>query len=189
MATVEAERQLAKRVKRGDREAFAEIVERHQGVIYGYLRARLNGSADAEDLTQEVFVRFYMSRGRFDPSIRIRPWLIGVARNLLREHVRRIRRRREVGWTELCLEMDELAPPEQQEPQDEAIEQLPACLETLSGSARKAIELRYTGKMRLAQIGDCLRRSEGAIKVLMFRAREALRNCLDARLTEEGDDD
>lgn len=59
-------------VRRGDRDAFASIVERYHGAVYGYLRARL----------------------------------VGVAPNVLREHIRKMIRRNEVAWTELCLALD-----------------------------------------------------------------------------------
>ena len=49
-------------------------------------------------------------------------------------------------------------------------------------SARQALNLRYEGSLRLAEIGRRLHRSEGAIKLLMFRARQALRDCLDNKL-------
>jgi RNA polymerase sigma-70 factor (ECF subfamily) len=108
------------------------------------------------------------------------PWLIGIARNLLHEHARKARRRREVGWTEICLEAEEQLHDCDWQYED-LIARLPTCLESLGPSARQAIELYYRGKLRLAEIGARLRRSEGAAKVLMFRARQALKQCLEGR--------
>jgi RNA polymerase sigma-70 factor (ECF subfamily) len=180
---LQSDKQLMEAAQRGDRIAFAAIIQRHQGAIYGYLRSRLLEPADAEDLCQEVFLRCYVSPARFDHSAMIRPWLIGIARNLLREHVRRIRRRREVGWTELCLELEEMVGL-QDERYDEMIRHLPHCLESLGQSARQAIDFRYQAKLRLAEIGERLHRSEGAVKLLMFRARQALKHCLDAQTAQ-----
>lgn len=84
-------------VQRGDRDAFASSVERYHGAVYGYLRARLLEPADAEDLTQEVFLRCCQGKARFDSSAMILPWLVGVARNVLREHIRKMIRRNEVA--------------------------------------------------------------------------------------------
>ncbi|HEV3340023.1 MAG TPA: RNA polymerase sigma factor [Pirellulales bacterium] len=170
--------ELVAAAQQGDRAAFAALVERYQGLVYGYLRARLLQASDADDLAQEVFLRSYSARARFDSSAMVGPWLIGIARNLLYEHARKTRRRREVAWTEICLELEEQAG--LQEP-DEMAAHLPACLESLGESARQAIELFYRGKMRLAEIGTRLRRSEGAAKVLMFRARQALKTCLETK--------
>ena len=178
-----ADKSLMEAAQRGDRVAFAAIIERHQGAVFGYLRSRLLEPADAEDLSQEVFLRCYISPARFDHSAMIRPWLIGIARNLLREHARRRKRRREVAWTELCLELEELVGLHD-ERYDQIIRLLPDCLASLGQSARQALDFRYQAKLRLVEIGQRLHRSEGAVKLLMFRARQALKHCLDTKLQE-----
>lgn len=166
------------RVTQSDIDEFEEIVAEHRGPVYGYLRARVVQAADAENLTQEVFLRFYLSRSRFDGDGMLRAWLIGIARNLLREHARGLRKRKEVAWTELCLEIEDASA----EPSDDNhVAELPACLDGLGPSAREAIELKYRANWKLAQIGERLRRSEGAVKLLVFRARQALRYCLERR--------
>lgn len=172
------EQALIEQWRRGDAAAFAAIIERHQRVIFGYLRARLSQTSDAEDMTQEVFLRFHLAQARFDSQSMVRPWLLGIARNLLREHVRSVRRRKEVGWTELCLELESLVPFESQATED-ALNHLPVCLENLGPSARQAIELKYRSDQRLSEIGRQMHRSEGAVKLLVHRARQALRDCLD----------
>jgi len=153
----------------------------HQGVVFGYLRARLVQPADAEDLCQEVFLRCISGKAKFDRTTRLRPWLIGIARNVLREHVRRVRRRKEVAWTELCLELDGLVADDDSQHED-AMAHLPGCIRSLGQSAREALDLRYHACLRLAEIGKRLHRSEGAIKLLMYRARQALKNCLDGKM-------
>jgi RNA polymerase sigma-70 factor (ECF subfamily) len=169
---------LLEAAQRGDQEAFGEIVQRHQRTVYGFLRARLLQPSDAEDLTQETFLRAYTIRARFDSSGLVASWLIGIARNVLREHARKGKRRREVAWTELCLELDATLDADESLYED-MLARLPECLDVLGPSARQAIDLRYTCKLRLAEIGARLRRSEGAAKLLMFRARQALKNCLE----------
>ena len=171
---------LIEQLLRGDRTAFEAIVRAHQGAIYGYLRTRVLPASEAEDLTQEVFLRFYTARARFDSANMIRPWLLGIARNLLKEHMRKIRRRKEVAWTRLCLELEDLLPPDDSVYEDVLVH-LPVCLEALGQSAREAIQLKYSRDLSLAEIGQHLHRSEGAIKLLMFRARQALRYCLQSK--------
>ena len=171
---------LIERARRGDAAAFDELVSRHHGAVYGYLRSRLFEPADADDLAQEAFLRFYLELRRFDGRGSVRAWILGIARNLLRERMRKVRRRREVAWTRLCLEADEAS----EAPDgrfDEAIRHLPGCLDALGQSARQAIDLHYGQKQRFAEIARRLRRSEGAVKLLMFRARQALRHCLEGK--------
>ena len=189
IAAVDAEGHaaLVASAQRGDKRAFAVIVELYQNTVYGFLRARLIEPADAEDLCQEVFVRCYLGREKLSRAAAVGPWLIGIARNLLREHVRRVQRRREVAWTELCLEIDSLASHHEQH-HDEVLAHLPGCLDSLGQSAREAIDLRYKNELRMAEIGLRLKRSEGAVKLLVHRARAALRNCLDRKMTRTRDD-
>ncbi len=171
---------LVESAQSGDRAAFELLVQRHQGAIYGYLRARLSEPADAEDLCQEVFLRSYSARARFDSGDMVRRWLIGIGRNLLREYARKTKRRKEVIWTELCLDLENMVSEEDRF--DEVAVHLPGCIESLGPSAREALDLHYRTSMRLAEIGDRLRRSEGAIKLLMFRARQALKMCLSGKM-------
>jgi RNA polymerase sigma-70 factor (ECF subfamily) len=128
-------------------------------------------------MTQEVFLRFYESRTRFDSAALVRPWLLGIARNLLREHVRDVRRRKEVGWTELCLELETVLPVEWAEA-DDVLLWLPQCMSDLGPSAKQAIEMHYRSEQRVTEISLALHRSEGAVKILLHRARQALRDCL-----------
>lgn len=176
--------QLLIAAQRGDRKAFAAIVELHQCAVYGYLRSRLLEPADAEDLCQEVFLRCYVGKARFNDSAMVRPWLIGVARNVLREHIRRQHRRPEIAWTELCLELEAMIEPDDGL-YDDVLCHLPCCLESLGPSARKALELHYRDQFKLAAISQKLHRSLGAVKLLMYRARQAVGRCLDRKLAAE----
>ena len=182
-----ADQALITAAQKGDRAAFAEIVRRHQSSVFGYLRTRVLQTSDAEDLTQEVFLRCYVNQARFDSAAAVRPWLLGIARNLLREHARKVRRRKEVAWTELCLEIDEMVSSDENVYGD-MLGYLPGCLSSLGESARQAIELRYSMHLRLSEVGEKLHRSEGAAKLLMFRARQALKNCLDRKFEVDAND-
>lgn len=169
---------LIGRILAGEQAAFEELVRDHQREVYGFLRARTLQHPDAEDLTQEVFLRFLRTRDRFDPVQPLRPWLLGIARNLLREHARRTRRDSNQPWTEICLELESQMPDAPSPVDEEALSHLPDCLAGLGPSARQAIELHYSANLRLAEIGSQLKRSEGAVKLLVFRARQALKRCL-----------
>jgi len=186
-----AEQALVRDLQRGDRQAFALLLGEHQQAVYGYLRARSLDFMHAEDATQEVFLRCYMQRERLDRGTTIRGWLLGIARNVLLEHLRKVKRSREQAWTALCLELDELvtqpavSPLERHGHQDPAA-LLPVCLDSLGQSARASLEMHYRSGLRLNEIAVKLKRSEGAVKLLMFRARQALKHCLRTRMEQEG---
>lgn len=181
------DRALMQRVQQGDDAAFDKVVETHQKSVHAFLQARLLTAADADDLTQEVFLRCYQARARFDTDSLLRPFLMGIARNVLREHARRLKRRKEVIWTELCLELENQE--QTDDPlYDDVLGHLPECLDTLGEPARKALDMHYRHRMQHATIGQRLGRSVGAIKLLLFRARRALKRCLDRKLSDSGDD-
>ena len=170
--------------QRGDHAAFTAIIERHARLVHGYLRARLSRLADAEDLGQEVFLRVYTAKAvpREGAGVAMRPWLIGIARNVLREHARSTKRRRETAWTELCLDIEDLAGsgPRDDGTFDDVLGKLPRCLEALGPSARQAIDLYYHDDLRMQEIATRFKRSEGAVKLLVHRARQAVRRCLES---------
>lgn len=176
-----SDQELSERLLKNDRAAFEAIVQKYQRGVFAYLKSRILAMSDAEDLTQEVFLRFYQARERFDTNSLIRPWLLGIARNLLKEHLRKLKRRKEVTWTELCLELEDIVHQRPGETNEDFLAHLPHCIGELGQSAREAIQLRYSANLSLLDIGQKLKRSEGAIKLLMFRARQALKYCLDSR--------
>lgn len=171
------------------RHQLAELVRQHQMTIYAYLRARVAQPVDADDLLQEVFLRYQAGIGRYDPSRDPLPYLMGIARNLLRERARRLRRRQELTWTELCLEVEEPAEEETLvSPHQELVPHLASCLQTLAQNARTALQLYYEHKLKFKEIGQRLGRTAGAVKLLMFRARQALKRCLDLKLGSDHPD-
>jgi RNA polymerase sigma-70 factor (ECF subfamily) len=88
---------LVARCQDADLVAFDAIVARYKGRIYGYLY-RMTGSAeDAEDLTQEVFVRMYTSIGSFRAEASLSAWLFRIAGNLAVDAFRRAKNRRTLG--------------------------------------------------------------------------------------------
>ncbi|MBM4005091.1 MAG: sigma-70 family RNA polymerase sigma factor [Planctomycetes bacterium] len=179
--SVTAEQALVRAVQSGDRDAFATLLEEHQRAVFGYVRARTLDRGHAEDITQEVFLRCYLQRERLPRGVNLRAWLIGIARNVMREFVRKNLRSREQAWSDLCLMLEaNEAPSPRNDDHDDVVARLPTCLESLGKSAREALELQFQSQLRLQEIGQRLKRSEGAVKLLLFRARQALRNCLDS---------
>jgi len=83
------EGEIVGRVLGGDREAFAVLVEAYKGPVFS-LAFRMTGSAqDADDLTQESFLRAFQSLGRFRVGERFFPWLYTLSLNVIRNHIRK----------------------------------------------------------------------------------------------------
>jgi len=85
------EGEIIGRVLGGDREAFADLVDAYKGPVFS-LAFRMTGSIqDADDLTQESFLRAFQSLGRFRAGERFFPWLYTVSLNVIRNHLRKVK--------------------------------------------------------------------------------------------------
>ena len=80
---------LMLRVQRGDRAAFAELVEKYQQPVMNFIQRSLRDETEAEDLAQNVFLQVYKSRARYRPTARFTTWLFTIARNLCLNELRR----------------------------------------------------------------------------------------------------
>lgn len=183
LTPLELEWELVEAVRQGSADAFAQLLRKYQRLVFGYLHARRPPQADVDDLCQEVFVRCYLCREQFPTSVPVGAWLLGIARNVLRECLRLQTRRREISWTDVCLELDELTP--YAVPELEVLSYLPRCLESLGPTARQAIDAYYAAGRSVQAIAQQMRRSEGAVKLLLHRSRQALKHCLERNLAAQ----
>jgi len=85
------DRVLVARARGGDRDAFAELYERHHGAIFRFALHMLGAPASAEDVVQEVFVAFMHALGRFEGDRSLRAYLFGIARHMAGRRLRRER--------------------------------------------------------------------------------------------------
>jgi RNA polymerase sigma-70 factor, ECF subfamily len=83
---------LVERCRQADERAFDEIVQRHKNKIYNYVCRMTNDSPDAEDITQEVFIKAYVSIGTFRNDASVDTWLYRIATNLVIDRFRRGKR-------------------------------------------------------------------------------------------------
>ena len=90
----ESDEQLVLRARLGDREAYGELVARHQGRVRGWLRHLCRNHAEADDLAQDAFVRAWTRLGNLKNAARFAPWLMRIAYNGFLQS-RRSQRRRE----------------------------------------------------------------------------------------------
>ncbi len=80
---------LMLRVKRGDRAAFAELVEKYKQPVMNFIYRSLRDETEAEDLAQNVFLQVYKSRSRYKQTAKFSTWLFTIARNLCLNELRR----------------------------------------------------------------------------------------------------
>ncbi|MBZ0296653.1 MAG: sigma-70 family RNA polymerase sigma factor [Anaerolineae bacterium] len=169
---------------RGDQDAFAELVNTYQNAVYNLCYRMLGERTEAEDATQEAFIRAYMNLERYDPARSFKTWLLSIASN---HSIDRLRRRR-LTWLSLeeplppnvILSSDE-PEPEEATIRDERSQAVQALLNELSVEYRAAVILRYWYDYSYTEIADTLDTTESAIKSRLFRARQALADKLSTQ--------
>jgi RNA polymerase sigma-70 factor (ECF subfamily) len=184
--TVDADRGLVDAAAAGSREAFDELVLRHQGPVLNLVRAMTGGDIDAEDLAQEAFVRAWRSIGTFRSDSTFRTWLFGIAINVTRTYRGKRSRLRQLFWTSPGHAHGVTDPLERASVEDgietpfamrQAIDQ---ALATLPDDMRAAVVLRDVQGLEYREIADALDLPIGTVESRIFRARQRLRPLLAA---------
>jgi RNA polymerase sigma factor (sigma-70 family) len=173
---------LLARVRRGDRDAYAELVHRHASVAVR-TAALLGAGGDAEDVVQEAFVKAYGSLDRFRPGAPFRPWLLKIVanetRNLHRSSGRRAaREQRSWALTERLL-LTRSDDPAEATLSQERQEALVRGLSRLSPPHRQVVTCRYLLDLDEAESAAVLGWPRGTVKSRLHRALARLRDVLD----------
>ena len=179
----------------GDEAAFERLVELHSGPVYALLTRFLGAHPAREDMVQEVFLRVIRSRDRYEPRARFTTWLYRIVFNLCVNESERAGRRDHASLDRSPAPGEEGSIPD---PVDERVEQPTEVLERadrvqmvrdaiadLPETQRMALVLAKYHEMPYVEIARVLDSSEKAVKSLMHRARESLRQRLAGLLKEE----
>jgi RNA polymerase sigma-70 factor (ECF subfamily) len=178
---------LMLRVRRGDADAFAELVRRYGPRVAGYFFRRLGDHAEAEDLAQEVFLRLYRARGRYRPGARFATWLFHITQNVARNAVR-YRRRHPCGLLGAgpageaggLRASDAGGEPSRPLERAELAGVVRQAVARLAGRQRAAVELHQFHGHSYAEVAARLAMTPKAAKSLLYRARNQLRDGLRA---------
>lgn len=169
---------LLERAVKRDRTAFATLYDLYLGRVYKYVYYWLSSQAEAEDITQEVFVRAWHSIDKYKvtgaPFI---AWLTTIARNLVNSHYRSTKR---------LVPMPETDPATSDDDNPEAVAEMnflrdyirDAILK-LKGEKQKVIQMRFINEMGYEEVAKALNKTEGAIRVIQYRALKDLRLILE----------
>lgn len=170
--------------REGDQDAFAEIVYSFQDAVYNLCYRMLGERSEAEDATQEAFLRAYLHMKRYDTDRPFKTWLLSIASN---HCIDRLRKRR-MTW----LSLDEPLPsgsalalsseepgPEEAALHNERREYIQLMLNELDPDYRAAVVLRYWYDYSYVEIAETMGTTESAIKSRLFRARQKLAEKLE----------
>lgn len=168
---------LLQRITGGDERAVEELYRAYHERIYAFAMKRLNNSADAADVLNDVMLEVWRSAFRFEGRSRPLTWILGIANYKI---IDKLRKRYKV----IHEEIDPQIPDPDNIPALDAIvgvedaRQLRDCLDELSDSHRMVVHLAFFEDLsygEIARIADC---PEGTVKTRMFHAKKLLKQCL-----------
>ena len=163
-------RRLVDRAQQGDRQALEELYLMHFDRIYSYLQMTVGNRHDAEDLTNQTFVKMLESIDRFQwRKVPISAWLFRIAHNLAMDHFRSRRR-----W------QPEEEPPEPEGSEERSAEEealhaighqsMLELIDDLSQDQQQVLTLKFVFNFSNAEVATILGKTEGAVKSLQHRA-------------------
>nr|MDH3092072.1 RNA polymerase sigma factor SigW [Bacillus velezensis]MDH3097995.1 RNA polymerase sigma factor SigW [Bacillus velezensis]WGE00532.1 RNA polymerase sigma factor SigW [Bacillus velezensis] len=175
-----------KQVKKGDQNAFAEIVDLYKDKIYQLCYRMLGNVHEAEDIAQEAFIRAYVNIDSFDINRKFSTWLYRIATNLT---IDRIRKKKpdyyldaEVAGAEGLTMYSQIAAdgvlPEDAVLSLELSDTIQKKILKAPDKYRTVIVLKYIDELSLIEIGEILNIPVGTVKTRIHRGREALRKQL-----------
>ena len=170
------ELELIQRSLNGDLEAWGEIVTRYKEAVFAVTLSILRNWADAEDATQDAFIRAYENLRHYDLSRKFSTWLFTVAANVAKNALRKRKRQKEPPLVE--AEDD----PAEEVHQDLRLAAVRRAVADLPEVYRMPVMLYYWHGLPVEEIAQVLGIPSGTVKTRLYRARALIR----AKLVEEG---
>jgi RNA polymerase sigma-70 factor (ECF subfamily) len=169
------EAQIVARVLKGDRQAYALLVEKYKSPIYN-LAYRMTGNlGDAEDLTQETFIRAYQYLWSYDTRKKLFSWLYTVALNLIKNHYKK-NKKHNISEELSAHSLADNKP----SPEAKLIEaqEISSCLSQLEYELRALLIMKYQQELSFEEIAEITGKSLSAIKMSVYRGLEKLKELL-----------
>lgn len=174
--------ELMLRVRDGDQGSFELLLEKHRGPMIHFLHRMVRNDAVAEELSQEVFLRVFRSRGSYQPTAKFTTWLFRIGMHLALNWIRDGRNEKSQSSLDKTPEngANRQVPDRRRTVEQELLYQaklgeVRQAIHSLPAKQRAAVMMHKYEEMEYAQIASVIGCSESAVKSLLFRAYEALR--------------
>jgi RNA polymerase sigma-70 factor (ECF subfamily) len=169
--------ELARQCQAGSLDAFEQLVRLYEKQIFNFLRQFTRNPHDAEDLTQETFVKAFRSLHRYNASLAFAPWLFAIARRTAASHFRSAKQFEQLPTDSEAAEENPATVLEQSDEQ----KSLWKLVRTLKPKQAEAVWLRYAEGFSVAETARVMGTNQVHVKVLLHRARSSLSKILNAR--------
>jgi RNA polymerase sigma-70 factor (ECF subfamily) len=174
----EGELELIQRALRGDIEAWGEIVRRYKEAVFGIAFGILGNAPDAEDATQDAFIRAYENLERYDLKRRFSTWIFTITANICKN---KLRRERFFAPLKDAVQLLGGEDPAEQVEREERQLLVQEALAALDEKYRAPLVLRYYGELDYKEIAEALGMPEGTVKTRIHRAKLQLKAWMEER--------
>lgn len=170
----------------GNTQIFSRLIDNYKNMVYNLAYRMSNNPHEAEDISQEAFLRAYQSLARFNPSYKFSTWLYQITLNIIRDKFKR----KEIDYVSLDTPIEtgdsEYFPqpadftnnPEQIITQKENIQAIQQAILSLPLKYREVIVLRYLQDLSYIEVANILKLPTGTVKIRLYRAHEQLKKIL-----------
>jgi RNA polymerase sigma-70 factor (ECF subfamily) len=181
------DRQLIEQIKQGEKEAFRELVEKYKKPLYYYCFRLCRNHADAEDLSQEVFIKVYQRIEQFREEAKIQTWIYRIASNAFIDKKRRkvflisetdrFDAESQSNTIEIHSQENDIKPDRQAE--SSLIQKhIDMAMQKLSEKEKTAFILKHYEGLAIKEIAAIFKTSDGTVKSHLFRAIQKLQSAL-----------
>ncbi len=180
------ETELIELLKRKDRTAFKSIVDSYQDMVYNTVLGILQNEADAEDVTQEVFIKVFESISSFKGESKLSTWIYRIAVSKSLDHIRKKKRKKRFAFIQSLYGKNDqqvIDPPDFFHPgvnveNKENASVLFKAMEQLPANQKTAFVLNKVEGLSYLEIGEIMKLSDSAVDALLHRAKGNLRKIL-----------
>lgn len=172
---------LVRRAQKRDEKAFAELYERYFDKIYRYVSIKIGDKVEAEDMTQQVFLKAVQSISSYKwQGVPFSAWLYRIAHNQVVDYFRKKSKQATVPLDEsLATASDD---PVSATERSLDVEELLSATKRLTEAQREVISLRFSSELSIIQVARIMGKSQGAVKALQHSAIVALRKALSENI-------
>lgn len=183
---------IIKKIKKGDRESFREIINKYKKLVYNHSRSFLRNDQEAEDVSQEIFISIFNNLKKFRGDSKFSTWVYRITVNMCKNKLKQMKRQRaqisddvfENEYGELEQKLNNIKEKEEKEPDNLfARESLKSAIlkrvDELTEEQKSVIMLRDVDGLSYEEVSLVMKLSVSAVKSKLFRARENLREKLE----------
>lgn len=168
---------LIQKIANQDTEAFQELIERFQSLVFNTAYRFVGNVHDAEDLAQEAFLRVFKNAGRYVPSAKFKTWFLRVVTNLCLDFIKK--KKPVLLEEESLLNIPFGSNPSQEFEVNERKRTLQQAIQSLKETQRMALVLHHYEGLKYEEIAQVMGCSTKAVESLLVRAKKALRERLE----------